>query len=356
MGRKSKRRGKREKQTSGTKPSDDDHSSSGSILNNKLERERSDEMEELLKKDGDIEGQLRLCQWVMRALDMEANKLLSKEGRHPMPPQDDPFIGTLVDDDLFVPCPPRPDCPICFLPLPDRTACTYQPCCGKTACDGCIHAHRDACTDYCCPFCRSDMQITDMERIKQTEKRIELNNDGEAFYMIGACYLTGESPMKQDDKKAIELLSRAAELGSEAAHHTLGVVYAQGRGVGKNEKKAMYHLRIAAIGGVLESRYILGLEANRPDWFSLGTKQQGIELAMKHLIIAAEAGHDDSLKSVKSAYAQGYVMKYVFAKVLRAHQAVQDYTKSDARDKAAKYWIKNDRRKKTPTDFSRNKI
>ena len=200
------------------------------------------------------------------------------------------------------------------------------------------------------------MQITDMERIKQTEKRIELNNDGEAFYMIGACYLAGKSPMKQDHKKAIELLNRAAELGSEAAHHTLGVVYAQGRGVEKDEKKAMYHLRIAAIGGMLESRYILGLEANRPDWFSLGTKQQGIELAMKHLIIAAEAGHDDSLKSVKSAYAQGYVMKDVFAKVLRAHQAVQDDTKSDARDKAAKYWIKNDRRKKTPTDFSRNKI
>jgi hypothetical protein len=35
------------------------------------------------------------------------------------------------DEELFQPCPPREDCPICFLPFPGRAASTYQPCCGK---------------------------------------------------------------------------------------------------------------------------------------------------------------------------------------------------------------------------------
>jgi vacuolar-type H+-ATPase subunit B/Vma2 len=37
------------------------------------------------------------------------------------------------DEELFQPCPPREDCPICFLPFPGRAASTYQPCCGKVS-------------------------------------------------------------------------------------------------------------------------------------------------------------------------------------------------------------------------------
>ena len=39
--------------------------------------------------------------------------------------------NTMLDDELFHPCPPRPECPICFLPLPGRNEMCYQPCCGK---------------------------------------------------------------------------------------------------------------------------------------------------------------------------------------------------------------------------------
>lgn len=42
------------------------------------------------------------------------------------------FHGTLVDDELFQPPPPRPECPVCLEPMPyERHECTYQPCCGK---------------------------------------------------------------------------------------------------------------------------------------------------------------------------------------------------------------------------------
>ena len=148
--------------------------------------------------------------------------------------------------------------------------------------------------------------------------------DCEAFYMLGTRYFYGVPPLKQNFKKGLELLDQAAELGSANAHHTLGEIYAFGKGVKNDEGKAFYHLRLAAIGGVLEARHLLG------EWY----RPQHPKLAYKHFIIAAEAGHDKSLKKVKTGYAKGHVEKDVLEKVLRAHQAAKDSVKSEARDKA----------------------
>jgi hypothetical protein len=46
------------------------------------------------------------------------------------------------------------------------------------------------------------------------------------------------------------------------------------------------------------------------------------------------------LKEVKTGYADGYVEKDMFAKVMRAHQAAKDSVKSEARDKAAKSYYR----------------
>ena len=148
--------------------------------------------------------------------------------------------------------------------------------------------------------------------------------------MLGARYLEGTPPFKQNTKKSVELLNQAAELGSEAAHHSLGIVHAFGKGkeVKRDEKKGLYHLRIAAIGGVLESRHVLG-EAYL---------KESPKLAYKHFIIAAEAGHDESLKKVKTGYAEGHVEKDVFENVNRAHKAAKNEVKSEARDKAAEWY------------------
>lgn len=149
--------------------------------------------------------------------------------------------------------------------------------------------------------------------------------------MLGARYYEGMPPFKQNRKKGLELLNQAAEFGSEAAHLTLGLAHYNGVGVKKNDKKVLYHLRLAAIGGMLESRYFLGqafLEGN----------PKNPELAYKHFLIAAEAGHDDSLKEVKTGYTKGHVEKDVFEKVLRAHKAAKKEVKSEARDKAAQWY------------------
>ncbi len=196
-------------------------------------------------------------------------------------------------------------------------------------CDGCIYTQRvatlDSCTEFCCPFCRDPAgDVNDC--IKKSEKRMKYG-DCEAYYTLGARYLEGTPPLKQDTKKGLELMNQAAELGSEVAHHSLGAAYAYGTMyLKKDNQKALYHLRLAAIGGMLESRYMLG-KVYRP---------QNPMLGYKHFIIAAEAGHDEALKEIKTGYADGYVEKDMFAKVMRAHQAAKDSVKSEARDKAAK--------------------
>jgi len=50
----------------------------------------------------------------------------------------------LHDEALFKQPPPRGECPICMLPLPifgegGVSTVTYQSCCGKTICNGCIY-------------------------------------------------------------------------------------------------------------------------------------------------------------------------------------------------------------------------
>ena len=95
-----------------------------------LEQKRRNEMEQMIK-DGDIDGQMRILKDLHCTMDKLQNDLRIVKGLPPIPVIDNPFHGTIVDDELFQPRPPRPDCPICFLPLPERNECCYQPCCGK---------------------------------------------------------------------------------------------------------------------------------------------------------------------------------------------------------------------------------
>lgn len=96
----------------------------------KLEQKKRNDMEKMIK-DGDTEGQMRILQDLMRTVDKVQNDRRIEQGLPPMPESDNPFHNTIFDDELFHPCPPRPDCPICFLPLPQRNETCYQPCCGK---------------------------------------------------------------------------------------------------------------------------------------------------------------------------------------------------------------------------------
>ena len=144
--------------------------------------------------------------------------------------------------------------------------------------------------------------------------------------LLGFDYFKGGQGFQQDYDKSLELFHRATEYGLIDAHNILGTMYGCGEGVPEDNKKTKYHLEIAAIAGHVLVRHNLGVvEENIAN----------LHRAMKHFMISASAGYDESLKGVQNAYRVGFVTKDDFEKTLRAHKKSKDELMSEWRDKAA---------------------
>ena len=216
------------------------------------------------------------------------------------------------------------DCPICCLPLPlDMQKHFFMVCCSKVICFGCHYADHnrefEGRLNYKCPFCRHPIPISqsreDFERILM--KRVEANDPVAMGQMGFQCNKAG------DYGSAVEYWKRAANLGDMEAHFNLSVMYYDGHGVEKDEKKQVYHLEEASIGGHPDARYYLG---------GVEEKNGRLDRAIKHWIIAANLGSDKALEALKNAYRYGLISKDDFASALRAHQAAVDATKSPQRE------------------------
>mmetsp|Transcript_18001 Transcript_18001/g.30398 ORF Transcript_18001/g.30398 Transcript_18001/m.30398 type:complete len:147 (+) Transcript_18001:575-1015(+) len=135
--------------------------------------------------------------------------------------------------------------------------------------------------------------------------------------------------LEGDYGTAFEYLTKAAELDNAEAHYQLSRFYREGVvGVEKDERKRLYHLEEAAIGGHPFARHDLGCrEAENGNY----------ERTTRHLIIAASLGYELSMEMLKANHARGYVSKEDFATALRAHQAALDATKSPQRETAEKW-------------------
>ena len=218
----------------------------------------------------------------------------------------------------------RGDCPICCLPIPiDPMESGLYPCCGKRICGGCNLAHKsrefEGSMDERCPFCRSPSPRTEEESIQQLMKRIEANDP------VAICHIGTKRCTEGDYTAGFEYYTKAASLGEALAHYQLSVLYAEGFGVEKDEKREQYHSEQAAIGGHPSARYNLGcIEAGNGR----------VDRAVKHWIIAAKHGSDDSLEYVKDLYKDGDVSKEDFAAALRGHHAAIVATKSPQREEA----------------------
>ena len=219
------------------------------------------------------------------------------------------------------------DCPICCVPMPlDRKKSFVYTCCSKTICNGCNYANQNReigmRLQSTCPFCRELLpkdKETDEEHDKRMMKRIEANDPAAMTDQGNLQYLNGEYI------RAFEYFTKAAELGDAQAHHRLAEMYHDGKGVGKDEEMEIHHLEEAAIGGHPIARYNLGYE----EW-----RQGNFERAVKHLVIAATLGFDESLEELTKAFKCGLMEKEDLAAALRAHQAAVDATKSPQREKA----------------------
>eukprot|EP00956_Cyclotella_meneghiniana_P018542 scaffold30957_cov23-Cyclotella_meneghiniana.AAC.1 len=228
----------------------------------------------------------------------------------------------LFDKQLFEQPPRREDCPICCIPMPcDEEESTYVPCCGKFICDGCV-----CCLSRSvCPFCNKPAAKNSEENQKMIMERIDRFNDANAITGLGDIYVSGTNGLGIDYSKANELYRRASELGCTDAHFNLGASYYLGRGVQVDMKKAIHHYEVAAMTGSTRGRYNLGqIEAHYGNH----------DRAIRHYMIAAKCGHDNSLLAVKRGFKDGLVTKEDFEKTLRDHKASTDETKSEQRDRA----------------------
>ena len=230
----------------------------------------------------------------------------------------------LYDETLFKDPPSPEDCPICFLPLPCAVQVTFFSCCGKLICNGCLLAVAETGAKVLCPFCRIPPNNSDEEEVNRVKQLTEKDNAC-ACYQLGTWYANGTNGLPLDHAKAEELYLKAGQLGFAVAYYNLGCAYEEGTGVDVDTKKAKYYYELAAINGHVMARHNLGNNEGRA-----GNHQR----AMKHLLLAARAGHTKALNTVKGGYMDGFITKEEYANTLREYQKCQDEMKSDARDKA----------------------
>jgi TPR repeat protein len=255
----------------------------------------------------------------------------------------------LRDVVVFKDPPPKEECPICFLPMPNKLiSCMslppatrlsvsiydyaeaneglkrepteeYYPCCGKSICRGCIHSCRESGNIGKCPFCNTDRDNkTDEEEVEEIRRRVEAN-DAASIYLLANSYDNGTNGFPQDHARAIELYAQAADLGHSQAHHFLGSIYYKGGTM----KKAKLHLEAAAMAGHEIARYNLGV---------MEAKSGNIERAIKHWTIAASVGEFIALRELRMLFEKGLVSRESIDSTLVAYNTSCAELRSEARD------------------------
>ena len=242
------------------------------------------------------------------------------------------------DDGMFAEPPPRPDCPVCCVPLPLLNEETvYKECCGHFICRGCIFENAIAFhqrnekrvnknlkpLEENCPYCRTEGYDTEQQYIERLKVRVQLD-DPVAIYNLAGAYREGSKGLPMDTRKAFELMERSAELGYADALYNLSIHYRMGVGVRADAAKARHYLILAAKKGEIMARHNLGCEAQ---------EEGDYNLAFRHWFMAAAAGGDGALKAIQSGFVLGFVTKDNYAKALRAHQKARDDTWSEEREK-----------------------
>ena len=230
------------------------------------------------------------------------------------------------------------DCPICCLPLPLATKTSINSCCSKLICDGCLYADivrhvqnihvqshhqhiQPTVSSFTCPFCRHPRPETNEEGDNNLMERVAAND------AVATCNLGQRHYRDGDYEDAFKYFTKSAELDDAEAHHRLTQMYHYGHGVEKDETKKLFHLEKAAIAGHPHARYNLACYEEDKGRY---------DRAVKHFIIAANLGDDNSIQALKEYYKDGDISKDDFAAALRGHYTAVAATKSPQREEAAR--------------------
>ena len=237
----------------------------------------------------------------------------------------------LKDERLYSQGHERPEghyCPICTLPisLPMNEHSGFMACCMKRICDGCdMAAQKRGMLD--CPFCRAPCPDSDSGMLEMVQARVK-KKDPEAIHLLGQKYFFGSLGLQKDMRKAVELYTEAAELGSIEALAHLGDSYRRGQGVEHDMATAVEYYKKAAMQGHVQSRHNLGHYEGQ---------QGNPDRAVRHWLISAKMGDKDSLEMIKKGFMAGGVTKEQYAEALKGHQDAVEEMRSHDRDEAKAY-------------------
>ena len=235
-----------------------------------------------------------------------------------------------ADIDIFAPLPESEECPICLLPLPlDLNETSFNPCCGKTICFGCIYKNMlrektngDPSKIGLCAFCRQPI-IHDKNYIKRIRKLMK-NNNPESYLHMAERYRSGKGVL-QSDTKSVEMYIRAAELGNANAFGYIGDDYRKGVVVEQSASKSLEFFELSAKKGSIQARRELA---------RFHGVNGDMQVCMKHLKVIASAGDQDAMGDLMRAYKEKLIAKEELTHTLRACQASQNEMKSEDRDEA----------------------
>jgi len=100
---------------------------------------------------------------------------------------------------------------------------TYLSCCGKSICGGCVHSFHKSGGVRNCPFCKTNrIGTTGADHVEELMKRVKANDAGATYVLAGWYHHGGHDGLQQDQDKAKELWTHAAEIGCSKSHFNLG--------------------------------------------------------------------------------------------------------------------------------------
>lgn len=224
------------------------------------------------------------------------------------------------------------DCPICLMPMPiDEKYGVLHYCCMKLICFGCSHQRRIVDHGYAqvdvtqdaCPLCRGRLPPSRDNRanLKIIQRRVDAG-DPKAHEYLGDLYSKGKRGLPVDKARAVELWTEAARLGSVSAHFQLCAAYAMGDGVGRSMKLSIRHCESAAKNGHPLARHNLGCDE---------LDVRNYKRALKHWMISAKMGYEESLTSILELCKHGHASKDDYACALAGYQMAVDERMSPER-------------------------
>ena len=250
--------------------------------------------------------------------------------------------SSMPPTELWEPIPPTPDCPICLVPMPfDNSKVDYLWCCGNTICSACnkeyfrsisiINSTRKATLPplpRACLFCRDSQQtMSQADFIERYKSRVR-RGDGRAAWNLAAYYQRGYYGLARDESRALQMYHTAANLGSVEVLSNLGFYYTNKYNAAGEKENGMMYLKIGASKGYVYAHIELA---------DIESSNGNSALAMKHLRLAASAGHVPSMKRLWTSFQKKDLSKVDLEETLRAHKAACDQMSSIARTRLLAY-------------------